>query len=155
MGPITPLGKKWEFNHSIWLAWLLVPFGFASYISFFYIAARAKKKKWFVAGIIYLLFFIQYIYFSDNYPFGHPVFTMSMIVLLFAWIASCVHAFIARREYLRIIAWRKEHRAMKEHEQREKARARAQEKQERMEKERKNRVAKEVASAMAQIKQSP
>ncbi|MEI3605606.1 hypothetical protein SPD48_07870 [Pseudogracilibacillus sp. SE30717A] len=106
MKPITPFGKKWEFRHSIWLIWLLFPFGIAAYFSFFYIAIRTGKKKWLNAGIIYLIIFIQLIHISAEFSEEHWMFSISVAAALIGWISASVHGFLARREYLSIISTR-------------------------------------------------
>ena len=47
------LGNRWwRRRHS---AWLILPllFGLATGIAFFYVGIRAKKPKWWIAGIVY------------------------------------------------------------------------------------------------------
>lgn len=104
MNSITPFGKKWEWRHSLWLIWLLFPFGFLSYISMFYIGVRARKMKWIIAGFIYLLIVVQAFIVMEVFPEEHVIYDLSLGLLIFGWISNCVHAFLARIEYLTFLA---------------------------------------------------
>ena len=104
MNPITPFGKKWEWSRSIWLGWLLFPFGFCSFVSFFYIGARAKKMKWIISGFIYLLIVVQFFIVDEQFHEEHIVFDLSVGLVLMGWIAAFVQAFLARIEYLQMLA---------------------------------------------------
>lgn len=104
MDPITPFGRKWEFRHSMWIIWLLGPFLLTGFISFLYIGIRMNKKKWKIAAAIYFLIMAQYFFYFGDYDSTSFPFQMSIIVVCVGWIAAWVHAFQARREYLRILA---------------------------------------------------
>lgn len=104
---ITPMGKKWEYLHSIWMMWLLFPFGFFSFISFFYISLRVKKLKWFIAGIIYLLIVIQFFVLDEFIPEESFIFDLSVMLTLGGWIAAWVNAVLSRRTYLQLLAQKK------------------------------------------------
>ncbi len=106
MNPITPLGKKWEWSRSIWLCWLLFPFGFFSFISFFYIGARAKKMKWLISGFIYLLIVVQFFLVDEHFNEEHIVYDLSVGLVIMGWIAAFVQAFLGRIEYLQLLARR-------------------------------------------------
>lgn len=54
----TNKGVKWELFQSIWVLFVFTPFGFLNWVSFFYIFARAKQKKWLIAGWIYFAIFL-------------------------------------------------------------------------------------------------
>lgn len=99
---VTPLGKSWEWRNSIWLIWLLFPFGFATFISFLYIGIRARRTRWIVSSMIYFAITLVYFYISDNYDIEHIAFETIMVIVLTAWITAWIQAFRARREYLRI-----------------------------------------------------
>jgi len=101
---VTPFGRAWEWQRSIWLGWLLFPFGFASFISFLYIGIRARRMKWIISSMIYFAITVVYFYISDNYDIDHIVFDTIMVIVLAAWITAWVQGVRARREYLRILA---------------------------------------------------
>ena len=103
---ITGLGKGWERRHSIWMIWLLFPLGFTAFISFFVIGARAKEKKWLIAGFIYLLLLIQFFVVDEYIPYEHIVYDFSVMLLLGMWIAAWVQAVSVRPAYLRRLATR-------------------------------------------------
>jgi DNA uptake protein ComE-like DNA-binding protein len=93
---ITNKGTKWEMMNSLWMLWTWFPFGFFNYISFFYVAYRVKQRKWFISGVLYSLPFILFIVVSEKHWLSDSAF----IILLLSWIASIVHAFKIRAEYL-------------------------------------------------------
>ncbi|MBC5635674.1 helix-hairpin-helix domain-containing protein [Ornithinibacillus sp. BX22] len=104
MDPITPFGRKWEYRHSLWLNWLFGPFLLTGFISFLYIGIRTKKNKWIIAGVIYFIVMAQYFFYFGNYDSDSTFFNLSILLVCAGWVAAWVHAFQARREYLRIIA---------------------------------------------------
>lgn len=109
MPSITPLGKRWERLHSIWLIWLIFIYkhGYLSFIAFFYIGIRAKKRKWIIAGFIYLLGELGFLimsYLDSVKGWDDIYFDWTVAVFLFFCIVSWVHAFWVRREYLLVIA---------------------------------------------------
>lgn len=103
---LTPFGKKWEWFHSIWMLWLFFPLGFTSFIAFFYIGVRVKQVKWMIAGLIYLLFVVQFFIVDEFIPFEHFLYDLSVMVVLAGWIAAWVHAVSARRTYLQLLVKR-------------------------------------------------
>ncbi|WP_017471415.1 ComEA family DNA-binding protein [Amphibacillus jilinensis] len=97
---ITPMGVKWELLKSLWILWLVVPFGFTSYISFFYISMRVKKRSWFIAGLIYSFIFIQFVLVDEFNLTDGFIGGISTMLLFVGWIAAWVHALNARKQYL-------------------------------------------------------
>ncbi|MFD1449762.1 MULTISPECIES: ComEA family DNA-binding protein [Oceanobacillus] len=100
---ITPLGKKWEYLHSIWILWLIFPFGFLSFISFYYISLRVRKLKWFIAGSIYALLVIQFFVVDEFYPKESFIYDASVMLILGGWIAAWINAVISRKTYLQLL----------------------------------------------------
>lgn len=100
---ITAKGKRWERLHSLWIGWTFT-FGFFNWIAFLYVGFRTKQRKWIVWGILYSVPFILNLMFSetDRYEgaFGDLLVTMLLILAL----ASFVHAFVIRKEYLMRLA---------------------------------------------------
>lgn len=91
----TNKGVKWELFQSIWVLFVFTPFGFLNWVSFFYIFARAKQKKWLIAGWIYFAIFLFTI--LSN---GTPLFNAAMVLLIIGWGVSIVHALKVRPEFL-------------------------------------------------------
>lgn len=100
MAQITEKGKGWEFRHSIWMLWAILTFGALNYISFYYISYKVKQRKWFIAGIIYSILFILVMVVSELFPTEHWVYDVTLAAYLLGWIASIVHVFKIRPEYL-------------------------------------------------------
>lgn len=95
----TSRGKRWERLHSLWMLWTLL-FGFTSWIAFMYIGVRVRRVKWVVWGMLYLALFLA---FAISEPvFGRQSEITEAITSLFIvfWVASVVHAFSARPNYL-------------------------------------------------------
>ncbi|MBM7553228.1 ComEA family DNA-binding protein [Thalassobacillus pellis] len=97
---ITNKGKVWELRNSIWMLWSLLTFGFLNYISFFYIAYRVKQKKWTISGIVYSLIFILFIVITEVFPSNHWVYNIFAILFIAGYVASIIHVFKVRPEYL-------------------------------------------------------
>ncbi|KGP60791.1 hypothetical protein NP92_06080 [Anoxybacillus gonensis] len=97
---ITSKGRKWEIMNSFWMIWAFFPFGFFNYISFFYTSYRVKQRKWFIAGVIYSIPFILFSIVNEIVSENHWLNDLSFIVLFISWIASIVHVFNMRTEYL-------------------------------------------------------
>lgn len=105
--PITPFGNAWEWRHSLWLVWLLFPFGFLVPISFIYISIRGRKLKWLITGVIYSLLYGLVIFTDVQFDSESPLQDVIAAVILLGWIVAWGLAFSARREYLQILAKRR------------------------------------------------
>lgn len=99
--PITRMGKFWEWRHSVWLVWLLFPFGFTAFISFLIIGVKMKNLKWLLSGFVYMAAVIQVFVIQEIFPVDSMVYDFSIGIILIGWIIACVHAFSARRVYLK------------------------------------------------------
>lgn len=108
MPSMTPLGKRWENLHSLWVLWLLVLYkdGNLSFIPFFYIGIRARKLKWILAGCGYLIVVLAFYAVKVFDYIEHPIFNLALAFMLFFYVTAWVHGLWARKEYLQIIAER-------------------------------------------------
>ncbi|HZH60281.1 MAG TPA: helix-hairpin-helix domain-containing protein [Metabacillus sp.] len=100
MAQITNKGKVWELRNSIWMLWAILTFGALNYISLFYASYKVKQKKWFIAGIIYSIIFIFTMVITEVLPTEHWFYDLTLVAYLIGWIASIVHVFKIRPEYL-------------------------------------------------------
>ncbi|MFK2825997.1 helix-hairpin-helix domain-containing protein [Bacillus sp. B190/17] len=100
MARITEKGKVWELRNSIWMLWAILTLGFFSYVSFFYASYKVKQRKWFIAGIIYSALFIMLIVVMESVPVDHWFYNVTFMIYFIGWIASIVHVFKIRPEYL-------------------------------------------------------
>lgn len=96
---VTNKGKGWEARNSLWLIWTFVML--FNWIAFFWIGGRAKQRKWILFGCLYLVLcfvvpFFAVEVFKDNEIMENIFFGAFFI----AWIASIIHAFLSRKEYL-------------------------------------------------------
>lgn len=100
--PVTNRGIVWEYLHSIWILWVIVIgfFGFFNWPAFFYVAFRARNKKWAILGAVYLAPFVIAIVISSVQGSNSPITGLWVLLLFASWVASIVHAFLIRREYL-------------------------------------------------------
>lgn len=63
MGRITTLGTGWEWRHSLWMVFLLLPFTVP--LSYFYVGIRMQNRRWIALGFIYFLAIDVVIYLLD------------------------------------------------------------------------------------------
>jgi len=102
--PITPFGRRWEILRSLWLIWLFGPFALTAFISFLYIGIRAGRNKWTIAGIIYLFGALTVLYILGGIEEDGIIVDFLAGLSLSIWLFAMIHGFLARKEYLRIIA---------------------------------------------------
>ncbi|MCR9142191.1 MAG: hypothetical protein NXI24_08060 [bacterium] len=99
---LTSKGAAWEWLQS-WYIVLTLPYIFLGWAAFFYAGLRAGKMKWHAAGVFYLAGLVALFVLTDRYPDGaeRPEwFDMVMFGSLVLWIASIIHAFMIRKEFL-------------------------------------------------------
>ncbi|MFD1955143.1 ComEA family DNA-binding protein [Paenibacillus thailandensis] len=92
MKTYTDRGKTWELINSWWVLLTLVPFGFVSFISFFYIGTVVKNQRWRIWGIVYLAAVIA--------VFATAGAGIGAAIAVALWVLSAVHAFKIRPAYL-------------------------------------------------------
>lgn len=101
--------SRWRLRHSAWLLAPILGFGFTSFVGFAYIAARARRRKWWIIAAIYAaVTAIALTLMSLNpTPEGKtgsgPAQSWGAGILFFLWMGSIVHGAILNKEYLR---WR-------------------------------------------------
>lgn len=92
---ITSRGRGWEWLHSLWMLWTLT-LGIFSWVAFFYIAFRVRRFRWFLWGLAYLAAFLPAALSNAQSQVGQ--YAVSLMIV--AAIASVVHAFAIREDYL-------------------------------------------------------
>ena len=96
---VTSRGRRWELLHSLWMGWTLL-FGFTSWVAFLYIGVRAKRTRWVIWGLVYLLIFASFAI-SDGMAGQDNDVTQVLIGLtIISGFFSIVHAFVVRPDYL-------------------------------------------------------
>ncbi|ALU39029.1 hypothetical protein AS188_03890 [Kocuria flava] len=96
---------KWRLRHSAWLLAPILGLGLFSWVGFVYVAARTRKRRWWVIAAIYaglgvLLFVLD----EAARSTGVQAFAdVGGLLLLGTWVGGVIHAFILNKEYLR---WR-------------------------------------------------
>ena len=87
--------KKEKFwKNSLWILWT---FSIVFYwVAFFYIGIRARYRRWIWWGVIYSIPFALLMVFSPDSTIGNYLTNLA----IGAWIASIIHGFAVRREYL-------------------------------------------------------
>lgn len=94
---ITAKSKRWETLHSLWIGWTFT-LGFFNWIAFLYIGLRAGQMKWILWGLFYSVPFVLAVF------LGMVGSNLVIILTLVQGIASIIHAFKIRKEYLRCLA---------------------------------------------------
>jgi hypothetical protein len=101
----TSRGKRWELLHSLWIGWTFT-LGFFSWVAFLYIGVRARKIRWVLWGLIYLIPFVyelaarastKFWPSTWDYSWQGTAITVSYFVI---GAVSVYHAFRVRKEYL-------------------------------------------------------
>lgn len=96
---ITAKGRKWEILHSLWIGWTFT-FGFFNWIAFLYTGFRAKQRRWIFWGIFYLVPSALNLVFAGTDRYEGSLGDILVAVFLILALASFVHAFVIRKEYL-------------------------------------------------------
>jgi hypothetical protein len=91
-GAMTNKSFGWRLRNSLWILWTFT-YIFNS-IAFFWIGFRTGRKKWIIYGFIYL---------AGTLVCGMALGELGWISV-FVWMASIIHAFVARNEYLTLRA---------------------------------------------------
>jgi DNA uptake protein ComE-like DNA-binding protein len=74
---------------------------FLSCVAFFWIGARARQRKWVLCGCLYLvLCFVVPMTAAEVFSYDETPYNLLLTVFVLAWLASIIHAFISRKEYL-------------------------------------------------------
>lgn len=97
---ITSKGKRWELLHSLWIGWTFT-LGFFNWIAFLYIGVRVNNRRWLYWGALYSIPFILMLLHPDLEGWSG---NMIMTLLLCLGVASIVHAFLIRKDYLSRLA---------------------------------------------------
>jgi hypothetical protein len=94
----TSKGTFWKIRKS-W--WILFTFTIMfNWIAFFIIGSKVKHKKWKMYGALYSIPFILLMVFGDRYETNDWQWDLVGFSLIGGWIASMIHAFRIRKEYL-------------------------------------------------------
>jgi hypothetical protein len=99
---ITNRGRNWELRNSVWIAWTFM-LGMLGWISFLYVAIRARRPWWALLGIPSLVLLVWFILFEDE-PDGTTIDAISSIIIVTVWPFTIAAAFMIRPAYLRRIA---------------------------------------------------
>ena len=96
----------WRIINSWWIL-LTLPMGLLSWAAFVYIGFKAKQKKWIIWGFVYSFALVGMFVGSDPsleyfilVPESSWVMTLIDSIIPILWIASIIHAFYVRGEYL-------------------------------------------------------
>ena len=96
---ITDRGKKWEFFNSIWILWSFSLI--TACVGFFWIGGRTGKRKWIIAGLIYLIANLGFIFVSQWLKgFNTVLYNISLVIIYIGWLAAIIQSFMVRKEYL-------------------------------------------------------
>jgi DNA uptake protein ComE-like DNA-binding protein len=94
----TPKGSFWKIRKS-W--WILLTFTIIfNWVAFFIIGSKVKHKKWKMYGALYAIPFILVMTIGDRFETADWQWDIVGLALLGGWIASMIHAFRIRKEYL-------------------------------------------------------
>ncbi|SMC25125.1 hypothetical protein SAMN02745134_02372 [Clostridium acidisoli DSM 12555] len=92
----TKSGTPFEKKHGR-IIYFTFFFGILSFVPFFIMGLRVKKREWFLFGFVYLLIYPCSYLSSFSNKFISNIGTLLLLIL---WIASIIHAFSIKKEYL-------------------------------------------------------
>ena len=96
---ITNKGKKWEFAHSIWILWSFT-LGLAC-VGFFWIGGCTGKRKWIIAGLIYLITnFVLILIAEQIKETNNILYNIFAVISFIGFFAAIIHSFMSRKEFL-------------------------------------------------------
>ncbi len=103
---VTNRGKHWEIINSWWVLMSFVIF--LNWLSLFYAGIKAKKNIWIIWGLLYLVpTIILFIIAPDKSQTPEDVEreytvleTIFYLIFFISWIASIIHSFSIRKEFL-------------------------------------------------------
>lgn len=95
---ITSKGPRWEILHSLWIVWTFTIF--FNWVGFFYIGFRTGQRKWILWGLFYSIPFIIAMLFVHSSYYQGWLGSVHAALTLALGIASIIHAFLVRNEYL-------------------------------------------------------
>ncbi len=99
----------WKITH-LW--WLILPFIFLiHWISLIIVGLEVRKKKWVLFGILYSI--PVFIFMSLNGQISGITENVVMSLFFFSWFATIIHSIAIRKEYLYLLANKKNVKSIK------------------------------------------
>ncbi|MBL0385309.1 hypothetical protein JJB07_01505 [Tumebacillus sp. ITR2] len=95
---LTKKGSAWELAQSWYI--LLAFTGFFSWAAFLYIGIRTNQRKWWGMGIVYFLPFAVLFFYGAQHGSGSWQMNTFAPIWLVSIVATIVHAFLVRKEFL-------------------------------------------------------
>jgi eukaryotic-like serine/threonine-protein kinase len=101
--------SSWRLRNSLWILWTLTVV--LNWVAFLVIGSRTQTKKWLIWGGVYAIPLLLAIlsepssshsYNEDTFSYQEGASSYSLATIM--WIASIIHALVARGEYLRLLA---------------------------------------------------
>ncbi len=97
---VTSKGRRWEILHSLWIGWTFT-LGFFNWVAFFYIGLRTRHPKWIFWGLFYSIpFVLMMAYIAPTRSGDTWLGNLTIFLQLVQAVASPLHAFWIRNEYL-------------------------------------------------------
>jgi hypothetical protein len=96
--------RKWRLGASTWLLSPVFAFSLGTGISFVYIGVRAKRRDWWIAGIVYFVVAVVAVSLLSGATSGSTLANIGGGLLWIVWLGGIVHAFLINRAWLRFRA---------------------------------------------------
>ena len=105
-GPAQKLGNVWwRIGHSAWMLPSILCIGVLTGASFLYIGVRARRKAWWIPGIVYLVLGVGCFIAFGPTERGSLQEDLAGGGLITIWLGGMTHAFLINREWLRWYAY--------------------------------------------------
>jgi hypothetical protein len=100
-GPHPAQSLSWRVTRSLWLLLPIFGCGCLGGAAFIFLGIRARRRSWWIAGIVYVLVGAAYIVTIDTVPQDSAASDWAVGAILACWLACIVHACLINPEWLR------------------------------------------------------
>jgi Helix-hairpin-helix motif len=104
MGREPERSKAWQFEHSWWLALIVLSAGFLTWASFAYLGLRTRRRSWQAWAVVYLGLVVISTYLLNAYDQDSWGVAVGTVGLLGCWAGGFVHGLAVRGEVLDLLS---------------------------------------------------
>jgi hypothetical protein len=99
--------REWRLRNSAWILLPILSCGTLTFAGFTYIGVKAKRREWWIAGIVYAVLTGVAVALSNEHSAAPTTRSqISSAVMMVVFLGGSVHSILVNRAWLR---WRSEH----------------------------------------------